>query len=184
MNALGFHFYPRPPRGGRPWNSASILCPLKAFLSTSSARRTTKAPEFCIRIIEISIHVLREEDDVICRAWTARSANFYPRPPRGGRHVRARVLLKHINFYPRPPRGGRPPLFALMVLPPVFLSTSSARRTTAHFATSCADTSNFYPRPPRGGRRAYGDHLRQPGEFLSTSSARRTTERSQGHSKS
>ena len=35
----------------------------------------------------ISIHALREEGDVSC--WLSESAQryFYPRPPRGGRHV-------------------------------------------------------------------------------------------------
>ena len=32
---------------------------------------------------------------------------FYPRPPRGGRPVLDRDLLRHNDFYPRPPRGGR-----------------------------------------------------------------------------
>ena len=61
---------------------------------------------------------------------TCRSYNFYPRPPRGGRHnldlkaaegktISIHALreegdlqnkgIRHIfgNFYPRPPRGGR-----------------------------------------------------------------------------
>ena len=79
----------------------------------------------------ISIHALREEGDryAISRAW--RDDDFYPRPPRGGRLVRAipaalsfpisihalreegdnghPVIRNYIkNFYPRPPRGGRP----------------------------------------------------------------------------
>ena len=34
-------------------------------------------------------------------------ANFYPRPPRGGRLHRAALVSLAQNFYPRPPRGGR-----------------------------------------------------------------------------
>ena len=35
-------------------------------------------------------------------------ADFYPRPPRGGRRVGAALrLIKIWHFYPRPPRGGR-----------------------------------------------------------------------------
>ena len=56
------HFYPRPPRGGRP------------RLDIAKMRATG-----------ISIHALREEgDDGMCvkqQPWR----NFYPRPPRGGR---------------------------------------------------------------------------------------------------
>ena len=84
-------------------------------------------------------------------AFTAR--DFYPRPPRGGRHhpaiisreqkeisihalreegdpVRNELYHHHQHFYPRPPRGGR-----LTSLTPenwnvLFLSTPSARRAT------------------------------------------------------
>ena len=40
-----------------------------------------------LRDIEISIHALREEGDgnTVDRSCTA--SNFYPRPPRGGRHL-------------------------------------------------------------------------------------------------
>ena len=58
------HFYPRPPRGGRP------------RLDIAKMRATG-----------ISIHALREEgDDGMCvkqQPWR----NFYPRPPRGGRRT-------------------------------------------------------------------------------------------------
>ena len=123
----------------------------------------------------ISIHALREEGDgLACRCPgqretflstpSARRAtckgikpsdkrvNFYPRPPRGGRHgagvhlallgvisihalreegdVRTRSRRLHqMYFYPRPPRGGR-------------------RRSQ----TIGTHTAHFYPRPPRGGR--------------------------------
>ena len=80
-------FYPRPPRGGRPdagvvdygvhnisihalreegdlWSSASV-CGASVFLSTPSARRATyDTPKYRYVI-----------------------SHFYPRPPRGGRHL-------------------------------------------------------------------------------------------------
>ncbi len=78
------------------------------FLSTSSARRTTKP--------------VKENDHAM--------DDFYPRPPRGGRLPISFILAQEGHFYPRPPRGGR-------LLPQIgrydgkrFLSTSSARRTT------------------------------------------------------
>ena len=37
---------------------------------------------------DISIHALREEGDASAGAAVSCSANFYPRPPRGGRHCR------------------------------------------------------------------------------------------------
>ena len=58
-------FYPRPPRGGRPFER-NIKSLLKLFLSTPSARRATSRSSFRSRP----------------------AAYFYPRPPRGGRRSR------------------------------------------------------------------------------------------------
>ena len=57
----------------------------------------------------ISIHALREEGDKSFARRRRNASNFYPRPPRGGRH--RRIGNKDgvgQDFYPRPPRGGRP----------------------------------------------------------------------------
>ena len=69
------HFYPRPPRGGRPvWLAAADRhCP-------------------------ISIHALREEGDLVYNFWFVQRGYFYPRPPRGGRQQKQRenpLLLSH-----------------------------------------------------------------------------------------
>ena len=126
-----YNFYPRPPRGGRPFFGASSKSGqtdfyprpprggrqagqsrnpgLAIFLSTPSARRATcrllASPELFI----ISIHALREEGD----------------------YIRLATLL-----------------FAA-----VFLSTPSARRATAIDFYFFYTPTHFYPRPPRGGRR-------------------------------
>ena len=43
------------------------------------------------------------------RCWCMHGANFYPRPPRGGRRLTTpENRCRKSNFYPRPPRGGRP----------------------------------------------------------------------------
>ena len=79
----------------------------------------------------ISIHALREEGDDNLHKLTSNISNFYPRPPRGGRHfcygivynkgvisIHAlreegdlerpwKLLIRQKHFYPRPPRGGR-----------------------------------------------------------------------------
>ena len=104
------YFYPRPPRGGR---RALPLLPLALGV--------------------ISIHALREEGDLLrlplmallrkfLSTPSARRAtccgglipsictNFYPRPPRGGRHTANASWCCPSDFYPRPPRGGRPVL--------------------------------------------------------------------------
>ena len=56
------HFYPRPPRGGRP-DTRLMTLRLTVFLSTPSARRATMDVwTECYRR-DISIHALREEGD-------------------------------------------------------------------------------------------------------------------------
>ena len=101
------------------------------------------------------------------------------------------------NFYPRPPRGGRLSASTAARCLPEFLSTPSARRATLlcglllalgtisiHALREEGDEpaddrgrrgQNFYPRPPRGGRRAALRYFTKPTLFLSTPSARRAT---------
>ena len=169
-----FYFYPRPPRGGRLrilWNSALI----SLFLSTPSARRATyywrkletenpisihalreegdrRRPPAC-RHRPISIHALREEGD--SRRWSGNSghADFYPRPPRGGRPLLAQGKVKapDISIHALREEGDRDRENALLHLL-VFLSTPSARRATAVPELVVCHANDFYPRPPRGGR--------------------------------
>ena len=78
----------------------------------------------------ISIHALLAEGDWRIRRFAASHADFYPRPPCGGRRLQiAGQVFDFTNFYPRPPCGGRP----IAAGPSYFLP-------------------NFYPRPPCGGR--------------------------------
>ena len=101
--------------------------------------------------------------------------NFYPRPPRGGRHRRSgkKTIQKH--FYPRPPRGGR-----------LAVVRRSKRRSniSIHALHEEGDsatrrpgpsTGYFYPRPPRGGRQSGRAGNNPDKRFLSTPSARRAT---------
>ena len=104
-------FYPRPPRGGRP-STASVNVSVKSFLSTPSARRATPVSAGALVLAEpISIHALREEGDEWLKSNATPVQNFYPRPPRGGRHN---------------------PYFTQRA-DVVFLSTPSARRATLPF---------------------------------------------------
>ena len=146
------HFYPRPPRGGRPLRKYFIFGEIK-FLSTPSARRATVADHGGNAVGVISIHALREEGD--------RPASRNRQLPR--------------NFYPRPPRGGRPKDI-LMGLPlKEFLSTPSARRATRSAQSGQRGGGDFYPRPPRGGRPKCVIFTCNQNLFLSTPSARRAT---------
>ena len=80
------NFNPRPPRGGRPcgrpWQSSTTT-----FQSTPSARRATDANKNLQSANLISIHALREEGDRHEPANINGTANFNPRPPRGGRRA-------------------------------------------------------------------------------------------------
>ena len=77
------------------------------FLSTPSARRATCTGMVRTVLSEISIHALREEGDSSTISSNPLLINFYPRPPRGGRHSKELTSARFWNFYPRPPRGGR-----------------------------------------------------------------------------
>ena len=103
----GKNFYPRPPRGGRRYQG-TLIKNTKKFLSTPSARRATPCIEALCCVASISIHALREEGDMLLQADSSRASNFYPRPPRGGRHVFDFGLIQTA----------------------LFLSTPSARRAT------------------------------------------------------
>ena len=146
------------------------------FLSTPSARRATYADVSGHFSNAISIHALREEGDCPPQKRHGPTANFYPRPPRGGRRQ-----LKAAGGYRMK-----------------FLSTPSARRATGRGSCRCQRPMYFYPRPPRGGRPALPPGLSSPryisihalreegdgaavrvlalhSQFLSTPSARRAT---------
>ena len=59
------NFYPRPPRGGRHRSDMAQAATIQ-FLSTPSARRATgDAPEVVQILLQISIHALREEGDLV-----------------------------------------------------------------------------------------------------------------------
>ena len=191
------HFYPRPPRGGRPQTISNAFI-IPSFLSTPSARRATKE-----------------------KVWEGKpNEYFYPRPPRGGRQKSTHRAQKRTTFlstpsarratrlcvklaqlyeyfYPRPPRGGRRSVSAgdddrivisIHALREegdgsafsgdgkqlVFLSTPSARRATLR-GRSILGTCAFLSTP--SARRATHRLLLflLPEQFLSTPSARRAT---------
>ena len=126
--------------------------------------------------LEISIHALREEDDVMLPAFFLGMYEFLSAP--SARRATARRSSRPQStryFYPRPPRGGRPLVRLYSRHRRRFLSTPSARRATAAAAIHGRGLADFYPRPPRGGRRAAGSCLISLWEFLSTPSARRAT---------
>ena len=103
------YFYPRPPRGGRH-NSLNGWATDIKFLSTPSARRATKKGHTERRRQAISIHALREEGD-IPESYTELDGSVFLSTPSARRATYAsrRHRQHRANFYPRPPRGGRLP---------------------------------------------------------------------------
>ena len=79
-----------------------------AFQLTPSARRATATAKGVTKVINISIHALREEGDIPAAGRSSMRINFNPRSPWGERHSINRVN-DHTkwNFNPRPPRGER-----------------------------------------------------------------------------
>ena len=153
INSKGCDFNPRPPRGGRHFKFKPIS-----------------------KWVDISIHVLREEDDPFF-AWQMSSHRKFQSTSSARRttldvvprNARISVISIHVlreeddsishasyidqsYFNPRPPRGGRLQQF----FPP-------------------AGTADFNPRPPRGGRPTKLRMHTPKQLFQSTSSARRTT---------
>ena len=114
-------------------NFRCLILTIGQFLSTPSARRATSFRVRALPAAAISIHALREEGDILTPRSKAPHNNFYPRPPRGGRHCVAAKNTANI----------------------VFLSTPSARRATPPSGSTGRQHCDFYPRPPRGGRRGY-----------------------------
>ena len=101
----------------------------------------------------ISIHALREEGDFGRGGGKQSMADFYPRPPRGGRPERDRKQSEIIKISIHALREeGDQHGAAVGVKYYVFLSTPSARRATRRPSLPPGRLSDFYPRPPRGGR--------------------------------
>ena len=101
----------------------------------------------------ISTHALREEGDKAILNDDHSLADFYPRPPRGGRpglgfaHHDAILISTHALR-----EEGDRCRSASTVSGSGFLPTPSARRATLCVSARRADLRDFYPRPPRGGR--------------------------------
>ena len=176
FDPLVFHFYPRPPGGGR--RSARLYgLGNKVFLSTPSGWRATEQyPDICAEI-DISIHALRVEGDHLQKVNIFLIIYFYPRPPGGGRLACGTLCVTAlVYFYPRPPGGGRPRNSRRAVRVPRHISIHALRVEGDGCRRSKTDKSSyFYPRPPGGGRPqqdtdAIGIYL-----FLSTPSGWRAT---------
>ena len=104
--------------------------PLKVFLSTPSARRATADFQHFPAIFHISIHALREEGDNGHGRRPSAFADFYPRPPRGGRRSIRGGVATTTSFLSTPSARRATSPLELTYRALLFLSTPSARRAT------------------------------------------------------
>ena len=82
---MSCYFYPRPPRGGRldPHRFTAV----SLDISIHALREEGDLLAEIVKPVElISIHALREEGDFFSAVLHPAQSDFYPRPPRGGRH--------------------------------------------------------------------------------------------------
>ena len=167
-------FYPRPPRGGRPFNKR-MRDEVGKFLSTPSARRATSKVEDWEKHMIISIHALREEGDLEAARNGPCLENFYPRPPRGGRQGRYDYYWPVLAFLSTPSARRATWSVRTTARPMIFLSTPSARRATRG-GMAAAQRLLFLSTP--SARRATVSGCERPARwpFLSTPSARRATD--------
>ena len=154
LQAGADHFYPRPPRGGRPLMAFQLFTlPLISIHALREEGDNRKYRRFCPPRW-ISIHALREEGDLASLGNHLFYAGFLSTP--SARRATAAASGEYCSSVR-------------------FLSTPSARRATTvslsrrtyflisiHALREEGDTypvasmfppEYFYPRPPRGGRR-------------------------------
>ena len=172
------NFYPRPPRGGRP-SGTSPKAARKLFLSTPSARRATKTrykseinqwrflstpsarrATFLVDLeallLQISIHALREEGDILIGALMMPASPFLSTPSaRRATLVDDRVdpLTGEISIHALREEGDRGEE-AVRPRLPISIHALREEGDRSHRQTTCA-SCDFYPRPPRGGRRRH-----------------------------
>ena len=122
------------------------------FLSTPSARRATAGEPTRKTYLWISIHALREEGDLKLDQIIDQQADFYPRPPRGGRpsNPQKRNLLNGFLSTPSARRATSLLPESLLI---VFISIHALREEGDGILPMLRSALlDFYPRPPRGGR--------------------------------
>ena len=126
-----WHFYPRPPRGGR--QLAEVLKEgLHPFLSTPSARRATIERLLGRSGIKISIHALREEGDQNTQTTASYTEIFLSTPSArwATSSSVSSVGVREISIHALREEGDGA-CHAIQLGAEVFLSTPSARRATA-----------------------------------------------------
>ena len=147
----GSYFYPRPPRGGRRFTGKAAL-EWKLFLSTPSARRTTKRLEG-LTPIQKFLSTPSAGRATAAERPPLLDIIFLSTPSAGRATSCPCTRSRHPDyFYPRPPRGGRPVRNSPQ-LPSAHISIHALREEgDCLIVRQRGPAQDFYPRPPRGGR--------------------------------
>ena len=87
MNQIAISKFLSTPSAWRATASSSAIGLSYVFLSTPSAWRATYTRPIVLHHRLISIHALRMEGDITLGQRIGLGADFYPRPPHGGRQI-------------------------------------------------------------------------------------------------
>ena len=147
------HFYPRPPRGGRP--GAGRQSWLQGYFYPRPPRGGRRRCHRCpAHGWQISIHALREEGDAAAQKLQLPAGRFLSTPSarRATRPDCPGKLVHRISIHALREEGDKDAQNEYSK-GGTFLSTPSARRATRVVQDKGSGVQDFYPRPPRGGRR-------------------------------
>ena len=170
------HFYPRPPRGGRPAGARGYAACGRISIHALREEGDTVQNVPGAKLSAISIHALREEGDAETKHLQELSGAFLSTPSaRRATSSAPDRAAPSSDFYPRPPRGGRQcPLFCKFVAGIISIHALREEGDSGCPVFPCF-RRYFYPRPPRGGRPFASTASVKVSVFLSTPSARRAT---------
>ena len=172
------YFYPRPPRGGRPFRVPFHLFHLFYFYPRPPRGGRHPATGLCPDTQTISIHALREEGDLPAiaslsaknlflstpsarratstRSWASATSGFLSTPSaRRATPPWMKLPCRISHFYPRPPRGGRLQNWATRAAWKNFYPRPPRGGRPGIYFMALGAMADFYPRPPRGGRPLY-----------------------------
>ena len=148
-SADGSDFYPRPPRGGRLIISAKEGA-VKAFLSTPSAGRATELCATSSPSWRIFLSTPSARRATVATVSCAKELfYFYPRPPRGGRPPRAAVCgrCQSISIHALREEGDPQPLSRASIQRGI--SIHALREEGDSWQSGATSFPRyFYPRPP------------------------------------
>ena len=156
MLCPGWHFYPRPPGGGRLKHTVPENIGYGISIHALRVEGDPVFMQFRHRNVFISIHALRVEGDRCCTRLLTSWQNFYPRPPGGGRPIATTCVKMIIAISIHALRVEGDARISLIGRPVCRISIHALRvEGDSKRVQHRHSLVNFYPRPPGGGRPAH-----------------------------